>query len=212
MSCSEPDERGHWGALEPWLVAALSGLDEAELERWRESGLLPASVKNEEPIELQREFDEPPHYYNWSDHFRVLAAAKLLELGLPEAELPDVLATFDRVCRNWPTRFVPKNMQPVFPSQLDYRRFETERHHEHALGKMYEFADVVEMDPMRVDGRPVLHRRRLDTQTLWQVYSEETGIEQLLEEWWITPYQARRAIEFEYAVRGYRLPDALAAG
>ena len=212
MSCSEQDELGRWGALEPWLVAALSGLDETRLERWREQGLLPASVKNEEPIELQREFDEPPHYYNWSDHFRVLAAAKLLELGLPEAELPDVLTSFDRVCRNWPTRFSPKSMEPAFPPQLDYRRFETERHHEHALGKMYEFADVVEMDPMRVYGRPVLHRRGLTTDSLWQTYSIETGIKLLLKEWRITPYQARRAIEFEYTVRGYRLPDALAAG
>ena len=212
MSCSEQDELGRWGALEPWLVAALSGLDEERLERWRESGVLPASIKNEEPIEIQREFDEPPRYYNWSDHFRVLAAAKLLELGLLEAELPAVLARFDGVCRNWPTRFVPKNMEPVFPPHLDYRRFETERSHEHALGRMYEFADVVEMDPMRVDGRPVLHRRRLTTDSLWQTYSAETGIEELLKEWWITPYQARRAIEFECAVRGCRLPDAPAAG
>ena len=77
---------------------------------------------------------------------------------------------------------------------------------------MYRFADVVEMDPMRVGGNPVLHRRRLETDTLWRVYSDETGIEQLVEEWLVTPYQARRAIEFECAIRQCRLPDALAAG
>ena len=212
MSCSEQEERDHWGALDPWLVAALSGLDEADLERWRKSGLLPASVKNEEPIELQREFNEPPHYYNWTDHFRVLAAAKLLQLGLPETELPKTFAAFDGVCSNWPTRFVPRDMQPVFPKNIDFHRYVAERRHEYSLGRMYEFADIVEMDPMRVGGSPVLHRRRLETETLWRVYSDETGIKQLVEEWWVTPYQARRAIEFECAIRQHRLPDALAAG
>ena len=212
MTCSEQNERDHWGALDPWLVVALSGLDEAQLERWRVSGLLPASVKNEEPIELQREFDEPPHYYNWSDHFRVLAAAKLLHLGLPEAELPQVFATFDGVCQNWPTHFVPRDMEPVFPEGIDFRCYVAERRHEYALGKWYEFADVVEMDPMRADGRPVLHRSGLTTDSLWDTYSRETGVEELVEEWRITSYQARRAIEFECAIRGYRLSDALPRG
>ena len=201
MSCSEQDELGRWGALEPWLVAALSGLDEGRLERWREEGLLPASVKNEEPIELQREFDEPPRYYNWSDHFRVLAAAKLLELGLPEAELPAVLARFDGVCRNWPTRFVPKNMKPVFPASLDFRRFAAERRHEHALGRMYEFADVVEMDPKRADGRPVLHRTGLTAESLWIEFSASNDYDQAASAWGVTAHQARRAVEFECALR-----------
>ena len=210
MSCSEPDERGHWGALEPWLVAALSGLDEAELERWRESGLLPASVKNEEPIELQREFDEPPHYYNWSDHFRVLAAAKLLELGLPETELPDVLATFDRACQSWSTRFVPLHMEPVFPADLDFRRFVAERRHEYALGRMHEFADVVEMDPKRADGRPVLHRTGLTAESLWIEFSANNDYDQAASAWGVTAHQVRRAVEFECALRSIPPIHALA--
>ena len=212
MTCSEQNERDRWGALEPWRVAALSGLDEAELERWRESGLLPASVKNDESIEFQREFDEPPHYYNWTDHFRVLAAAKLLQLGLPEAELPQVFAAFDGVCRNWPTNFVPRDMRSVFPESVDFQRFHAERYHEYSLGRMYRFADIVEMDPMRADGRPVLHRSGITTDSLWDTYSRESGIDGLVEEWRITPYQARRAIEFECAIRGYRTLDALPLG
>ena len=211
MTCSEQNERDHWGALDPWLVAALSGLDEAQLERWRESGLLPASVKNEEPIELQREFDEPPHYYNWSDHFRVLAAAKLLQLGLPEAELPQVFATFDGVCQNWPTHFVPRDMEPVFPEGMDFHRYIAERLHEYSLGTMYHFADIVEMDPMRVGGNPVLHRRRLEPETLWRAYEDDRGIEGLIEDWAVTPYQARRALEFENAIRATRANHVAAA-
>ena len=201
MSCSEQDELGRWGALEPWLVAALSGLDEARLDRWREEGLLPASVKNEEPIELQREFDEPPHYYNWSDHFRVLAAAKLLELGLPETELPDVLARFDRACRSWPIRFARLHMEPVFPAGLDLRRFVAERRHEFALGRMHEFADVVEMDPMRADGRPVLHRTGLTAESLWIEFSASNDYDQAASAWGVTAHQVRRAVEFECALR-----------
>ncbi len=211
MTCSEQNERDRWGALEPWRVAAFSGLDEAELERWRESGLLPASVKNDESIEFQREFDEPPHYYNWTDHFRVLAAAKLLELGLPEAELAQVFAAFDGVCRNWPTNFVPRDMRPVFPESVDFQRFHAERYHEYSLGRMYRFADIVEMDPMRLAGNPVLHRRRLEPETLWRAYEDDRGIEGLVEDWGVTPYQARRALAFENATRATRTDNAAPA-
>ena len=209
MTCSEQNERDRWGALEPWRVAALSGLDEAELERWRESGLLPASVKNDEPIEFQREFDEPPHYYNWTDHFRVLAAAKLLQLGLPETELPQVFAAFDNVCRNWPTRFVPRDMEPVFPNGVDFHRYVAERRHEYSLGRLYEFADIVEMDPARATGAPVLHRTGLQSESLWIDSSAGADADRVAAEWGVTAHQARRAIEFECALRSIRPADAL---
>ena len=208
MSCSEQEERDHWGALDPWLVAALSGLDEADLERWRKSGLLPASVKNEEPIELQREFNEPPHYYNWTDHFRVLAAAKLLQLGLPETELPKTLAAFDDVCSNWPTRFVPRDMQPVFPQTIDFHRYVAERRHEYSLGRMYEFADIVEMDPMRADGRPVLHRTSLTSDSLWIEFRANPDYGEVARLWGVAAHQARRAVALENALQACRRVNA----
>ena len=97
MSChEEPDPLRDAGAISPTIVAGLSGLDPEQLEHWRADGLLPASVINDDPD--REEFGAPPCYYSWNDHHRVLAAAKLLELGLAEADLPTALARLDAAC------------------------------------------------------------------------------------------------------------------
>ena len=213
MSCDPAGNEMHQhGALTPRIVAGLSGFSLEQLEGWRASGLMPASLENREPPEMQAEFDDPPRYYDWDDLHRILAAAKLLELGLPEAELPAALARLDAACARWATDLVPISIRDALPEQIDAHRFFAERWHEGPLGRLYEYADAVEMVPGRRSCLPVLRGTRLDTWTVFNEYCAKEDYAAAAAAYWITPYQARRAIQFECALRGEWQTDASPCG
>ena len=211
MSCrAEPDPLENAGAISPVIVAGLAGLDPAQLERWRSAGLLPASIGNDDPD--REEFGEPPWYYSWNDHHRVLAAAKLLELDLPPAELPDALARLDAVCPRWATALVPRAMEEALPVGIDRSRFFAERWHEGPLGRLYAFAEVVEMRPGYSGGDPAIRGRRIRTAMLALEYPAASSAEALAETYRLTSHQVRRAIEFEDALHSAEQIHAPAAG
>ena len=213
MSCDPAGNEMHQhGALTPRIVAGLSGFSIEQLERWRESGLMPASLENREPPEMQAEFDDPPRYYDWDDLHRILAAAKLLELGLPEAELSAALARLDAACARWATDLVPSSIREALPERIDAHRFFAERWHEGPLGRLYEYADAVEMVPGRRSCVPVLRGRRVDTWTVLSEYCAKRDYAAAAASYWITPYQARRAVEFECALGGVGQADAPLCG
>ena len=199
MSChAESDPLRDEGAISPAIVAGLSGLDPEQLERWRAEGLLPASVINDDPD--REEFGDPPWYYSWNDHHRVLAAAKLLELGLAEAHLPDALARLDDACPQWTTTLPQRALEAALPQAVDLRRFWSERRHEGALGRLFRFADAVEMRPNFCAGEPTVRARRLRTAMLANTYPTASHTEQMVDEYGLTVYQARRILEFEQAL------------
>ena len=211
MSCHlEPDPFKDEGAISPYVVAGLSGLDPDQLERWRADGLLPASEINDDPD--REEFGEPPWYYSWNEHHRVLAAAKLLELGLPTAELPAALACLDEACPRWAVTLIPKAIEAALPAQIDRKRFFAERWHEGPLGQLYSFADVVEMLPGRCDSEPTIRGRRIRASMLWLEYPPTAGDEKLAADYSLTAYQVRRAVEFENILRAAEQVHASAAG
>ena len=211
MSChAEPDPLKDAGAISPYVVAGLSGLDPDQLERWRADGLLPASEINDDPD--REEFGEPPWYYSWNEHHRVLGAAKLLELGLPIAELPAALARLDKACPRWAVTLIPKAIESALPPQIDHKRFFAERWHEGPLGKLYSFADVVEMMPGRCDSEPTVRGRRIRASMLWLEYPPTAGDEKLAADYSLTAYQVRRAVEFENILRAAEQVHASAAG
>ena len=211
MSChADPDPLKDAGAISPYVVAGLSGLDPDQLERWRADGLLPASLINDDPD--REEFGEPPWYYLWNEHHRVLGAAKLLELGLPAVELPAALARLDEACPRWAVTLIPKAIESALPPQIDHKRFFAERWHEGPLGKLYSFADVVEMMPGRCDSEPTVRGRRIRASMLWLEYPPTAGDEKLAADYSLTAYQVRRAVEFENILRAAEQVHASAAG
>lgn len=211
MSChAEPDPLKDEGAISPYVVAGLSGLDPDQLERWRADSRLPASEINDDPD--REEFGEPPWYYLWNEHHRVLGAAKLLELGLPIAELPAALARLDEACPRWAVTLVPKAIEAALPPQIDHKRFFAERWHEGPLGLLYSFADVVEMMPGRCDSEPTVRGRRIRASMLWLEYPPAAGDEKLAADYSLTAYQVRRAVEFENILRAAEQVHASAAG
>ena len=211
MSChADPDPLKDAGAISPYVVAGLSGLDPDQLERWRADGLLPASEINDDPD--REEFGEPPWYYSWNEHHRALGAAKLLELGLPIAELPAALARLDTACPRWAVTLIPKAIESALPPQIDHKRFFAERWHEGPLGKLYSFADVVEMMPGRCDSEPTVRGRRIRASMLWLEYPPTAGDEKLAADYSLTAYQVRRAVEFENILRAAEQVHASAAG
>ena len=211
MSChTEPDPLKDEGEVSPYVVAGLSGLDPDQRERWRADGLLPASQINDDPD--REEFGEPPWYYSWNEHHRVLAAAKLLELGLPTAELPAALACLDEACPRWAVTLIPKAIEAAFPAQIDRKRFFAERWHEGPLGRLYTFADAIDMRPGYSGGEPTIRGRRIRTAMLWLEYPPVAGDEKLAADYSLTPYQVRRAVEFENILRGVGQVHAPAAG
>ncbi len=211
MSChAEPDPLKDEGAISPYVVAGLSGLDPDQLERWCADGLLPASLINDDPD--REEFGEPPWYYLWNEHHRVLGAAKLLELGLPAVELPAALARLDKACPRWAVTLIPKVIEAALPPQIDHKRFFAERWHEGPLGKLYSFADVVEMMPGRCDSEPTVRGRRIRASMLWLEYPPVAGDEKLAADYSLTAYQVRRAVEFENILRAAEQVHASAAG
>ena len=211
MSChGEPDPLSDVGAIAPAIVAGLAGLDPEQLERWRADGLLPASVINDDPD--REEFGDPPWYYSWNEHHRVLAAAKLLELGLPEADLPDTLARLDAACPQWAVSLISGVLEPALPAAIDTHRFIAERWHEGPLGRLYTFGDSVEMVPGRCDAEPTVRRRRICTAMLAHEHTPATGIERLAYSYRLPQYAVRRALEFEQALCSLEQIHAPAAG
>ena len=186
---------GH-GALPPDVVAGLSGLGAERLERWRAEGVLPASLGNPDPVEWRDE-DDPDWFYTLADHARVLGAAKLLELGLPEAELPAALARLDGACARWATDLVPARIEAAFPAEVDFERFIAERWHEDRLGRLHEYADVVEMAPGRMDSMPVIRGRRVDTETVARFHCGGETDDEIAQNFRLTPRQVERALAFE---------------
>ena len=210
MSChGEADPLRDAGAISPAIVAGLSGLDPERLERWRAEGLLPASVINDDPD--REEFGDPPWYYSWNDHHRVLGAAKLLELGLAEADLPDALVRLDGACPRWAVTLISGVLEPALPAEVDASRFIAELWHEGALGRLYAFGDSVEMVPGRCDAEPTVRRRRIDTAMLAREH-RTVSVDTLAHNYWLPQYAVRRAIEFERALRSLDQIHAPAAG
>ena len=211
MSChGEPDPLRDAGAIAPTIVAGLSGLDPEQLEHWRADGLLPASVVNDDPD--REEFGDPPCYYSWNDHHRVLAAAKLLELGLPESDLPAALAHLDAACSQWAVTLISGVLEPALPQEIDASRFIAERWHEGPLGRLYTFGDSVEMVPGRCDAEPTVRRRRIRTAMLAHEHTPAMGIERLAHSYRLPQYAVRRALEFEQALHSFEQIHAPAAG
>ena len=214
MSCDpgEPEYQMHqYGALTPELVAGISGIEPEQLECWRAEGLLPATLSKAE-LEPFCDEDDPDWFYTLDDHARVLAAAKLLQLGLPEAELPAALARLDEACIRWAVDLIPILIKDAFPEGLDFDRFIAERWHEDKLGRLYEYADVVELKPGVMSSMPVIRGRRVDTNTVICSYRDESDIERIMAGYRLTPYQIRRAVAFERAVRDFESSDAPAVG
>ena len=211
MSCqAESGPLRDGGAIAPAIVAGLAGLDSARLERWRAQGLLPASVINDDPD--REEFGDPPWYYSWNEHHRVLGAAKLLELGLAEADLPDALARLDAACPQWAVTLPQRVLEAALPKSVDLQRFWSERRHEGPLGRLFRFADAVEMRPNYCGGEPTVRARRLRTAMLAQTYPTASHTEQMAAEYWLTVYQARRILEFEQALHDAAQIHTPAAG
>ena len=211
MSChGEPDPLRDTGAISPAIVAGLAGLDPDLLERRRADGLLPASVLNDDPD--REEFGDPPCYYSWNDHHRVLAAAKLLELGLGEADLPAALARLDAACPQWAVKLPIRVLEDALSQTVDARRFWAERRHEGSLGRMYTFADAVELDPHIGKGDPTVRGRGVDACMLARSHTGGLSIETIAEDYWLPASQVRRIIEFDHALRKAAMSDAPAAG
>ena len=211
MSChAEPDPLKDEGEISPYAVAGLSGLDPDQLERWRADGLLPASQINDDPD--REEFGEPPWYYSWNEHHRALGAAKLLELGLPAVELPAALTRLDEACPRWAVTLAPKVIESALPPQIDRKRFFAERWHEGPLGKLYSFADAIDMRPGYSGGEPSIRGRRIRTAMLWLECPPVAGDEKFAADYSLTPYQVRRAVEFENILRAAEQIHASAAG
>ena len=212
MSCDPGEREMHrHGALPPDVVAGIAGIEPDRLECWRAEGLLPASHENEDPPSW-READDPESFYTLDDHARVLAAAKLLELGLPEAELAAALARLDEACVRWAVDLPPFQIGGAFPAGLDHERFIAERRHEDRLGRLHRYADVVEMTEGAGDGMPGIRGSRIDTYTMICAYRGDSDIEWIARGFCLTPYQVERAVRFEQAVRGLGTADAPAAG
>lgn len=200
MSCNdEKHEFDEAGAIEPRICAALAGISVEQIDEWREAGLLPGALWNDE---AERDFpDEPDWFYDWDALHRILAAAKMIELGLPPDQIPETFTRFDKACRRWPTALVVNDLEPVFPEVIDFRRFIAERWHERELGQLWRFADAIRIHPRIHGGLPVIHGRRVDTRTLYSFHHHGgTSIEDLADEFLLTPYLTARGIEFEEAL------------
>ena len=214
MSCAG-EEHGfdEAGAIEPRICAALADMGEERIEQWRDAGLLPGALRNQEP---ERDSpDEPDWFYSWDDLHRILAAAKLIELGLPAERLAETFARFDGACRWWAVILAAGDLEPIFPAEADFRRFIAERWHERELGSLWRFADAIRIDPHIHGGLPVIHGRRVDTRTVYSFHMNGESIEEVADGFSLTPHLARRAVEFEQAVlsrNGVQRADASAAG
>ena len=211
MSCAG-EEHGfdEAGAIEPRICAALAGVGEERIEQWRGAGLLPGALRNQG---AEPDFpDEPDWFYSWDDLHRILAAAKLIELGLPAERLAETFARFDGACRWWAVTPFTVTLEPVFPAGLSAREFVAQRWHEAELGRLHRFADVIQLDPDIHGGLPVFRGRRVDTRTIIAGHRGGMTTESLCRNYTITPYQVQRAIEFELQLEGVARIDAPAAG
>lgn len=214
MSCNdEKHEFDQAGAIEPRICAALAGVSVEQIDQWRKAGLLPGALWNDE---AERDFpDEPDWFYDWDALHRILAAAKLIELGLPPDQIPETFTRFDKACRRWPTALVVNDLEPVFPEVIDFRRFIAERWHERELGQLWRFADAIRIHPRIHGGLPVIHGRRVDTRTIYSFHMHGDTIEKVADDFLLTPHLAQRAVEFERAVlacEGVEQTDVPAAG
>ena len=211
MSChAESDPLRDEGAISPAIVAGLAGVTSEHLERWRAEDLLPASVINDDPD--REEFGDPPWYYSWNEHHRVLAAAKLLELGLAETDLPDALARLDAACPQWAVTLPQRVLEAVLPQAVDLQRFWSERRHEGPLGRLFRFADAVEMESGKLGGLPNVGGRRIETDMVAAYHVGGMSIDEIAQTYWLTPFQVRRAVEFQQALYAAVVADAPAAG
>ena len=213
MSCTgEEREYGKTGAIEPRICAALAGVGAAQIDQWREAGLLPGALWNDE---AERDFpEEPDWFYSWDDLHRILAAAKLIELGLPAERIPEIFARFNEACQKWATKLAVDDLEPIFPAEVGFHRFIAERWHERELGRLWRFADAIHVDPHIHEGLPVIRGRRVDTRTIYGFHVHGDTIEEIADDFLLTPHLARRAIEFEREVlkADETLSGAAAAG
>ena len=68
------------------------------------------------------------------------------------------------------------------------------------------------MRPGYSGGEPSIRGRRIRTAMLWLEYPPVAGDEKLAADYSLTPYQVRRAVEFENILRGVGQVHAPAAG
>ena len=208
MSCKTPEEaHSGWGLLPSRIVAACSGLPRAELERWQGCGVLPAAEQLDGD-----EFDMPDCRYTWAGHQRAIAAAKLLDLGVEPEHLAGAMERLDAACEHWPITLLPELLERELPRNVEAWRFRAERTYEGALGRLRDFGDVVRMEHQKLGGMPTVCGRRIGTDMLASEHDGGSTIEEIAREYWITPIEVRRAVEFERAVDEFWLADAPAAG
>ncbi len=209
MSCKEPDEaRSGWGLLPSRIVAACSGLPRTELDRWRRCGVLPVTVECLEDGEP----GTAGWHYTWAEHQRAIAAAKMLDLGIGQEQLASAMQRLDEACEFWPVTLLPELLERELPRSVEAWRFRAERTYEGALGRLRDFGDVVRMEHQKLGGMPTVCGRRIGTDMLAREHDGGSTIEEISREYWITPVEVRRAVEFERAVDEFWLADAPAAG
>lgn len=209
MSCESPEQsRSGWGLLPLRIVAACSGLPPDELERWRRRGVLPATAERPDGDGRGASGGQ----YTWAEHQRAVAAAKLLELGVGAERLPDAMHRLDEACEHWPITLLPELLERALPSGVEAWRFRAERTYEGALGRLREYGDVVRMEHDKLGGMPTVCGRRIGTAMLAGEYDGGGTVEEIAREYWITPAEVNRAVQFERAVDEFWPADAPAAG
>ena len=91
----------------------MSCAGEERIEEWRAAELLPGALWNEES---ERDFPgEPDWFYSRDDLHRILAAANLIEPGLPAERLAETFARFDGACRWRAVILAVGDLEPIFP-------------------------------------------------------------------------------------------------
>ena len=209
MSCGIREEsRPGWGLLPSRVVAACSGLPRTELDRWQQRGVLPATAE-------RRDEDETGgtcRRYTWAEHQRAIAAAKMLDLGIEPEHLRGVMERLDDACESWPITLLPELLERELPRHVEAWRFRAERTYEGALGRLRNFGDVVRMEHQKLGGMPTVCGRRIGTDMLAREHDGGGTIEEIAREYWITPIEVSRAVEFERAIDEFWLADAPAAG
>ena len=133
-------------------------------------------------------------------------------MGLAEGDLPDALARLDAACPQWAVTLPQRVLEAALPKQVDLQRFWSERRHEGSLGRLFRFADAVEMRPSYCTGEPTVRTRRLRTAMLANTYPTSSHAEQMADDYGFTVYQARRILEFEQALHDAAQVRTPAAG
>ena len=205
------------GELPTEVVATLSGVKRSQLDSWHRRGLIQASAAPGRRG-VRR-------LYSWSDYLRIRAIAKLLDCGFPPHRLRAVVDRLDTKHRAWYLIPLSDTCQPPppvladddesnpasipqfadfaavaadLPPEVDVERFWSAQRREGALGRLYQFADGVDMNPWVLGGAPRIRDRRIETYEV-AVWRREMSIEAICDGWRLQPEEVRRALQFERA-------------